>query len=44
MGGQITPNIQQQLQEYFGDAVFYNPETKKLQVNDKYVKPFLSIS
>lgn len=44
MGGQITPNIQQQLQEYFGDVVFYNPETKKLQVNDKYVKPFLSIS
>lgn len=44
MGGQITPNIQQQLQEYFGDVVFYNPGTKKLQVNDKYVKPFLSIS
>ena len=44
MGGQITPNIQQQLQEYFGDVVFYNPETKKLQVNNKYVKPFLSIS
>ena len=44
MGGQITPNIQQQLQEYFGDVVFYNPETKKLQVNDNYVKPFLSIS
>lgn len=44
MGGQITPNIQQQLQEYFGDVVFYNPEIKKLQVNDKYVKPFLSIS
>lgn len=44
MGGQITPNIQQQLQEYFGDVVFYNPETKKLQVNDRYVKPFLSIS
>lgn len=44
MGGQITPNIQQQLQEYFGDVVFYNPETKTLQVNDKYVKPFLSIS
>lgn len=44
MGGQITPNIQQQLQEYFGDVVFYNPETKKLQVNNNYVKPFLSIS
>lgn len=44
MGGQITPNIQQQLQEYFGDVVFYNTETKKLQVNNKYVKPFLSIS
>lgn len=44
MGGQITPNIQQQLQEYFGDVVFYNPETKKLQVNDRYIKPFLSIS
>lgn len=44
MGGQITPNIQQQLREYFGDVVFFNPTTKKLQVNDRYVKPFLSIS
>lgn len=44
MGGQITPNIQQQLKEYFGDIVFFNPETKKLQVRDTYMKPFLSIS
>lgn len=44
MGGQITPNIQQQIQQYFQGVVFYNPQTKKLQVNDDYIKPFLVIS
>ena len=44
IGGQITPNIQQQLNEYFQGAVFFNPETQKLQVHDSLIKPFLSIS
>lgn len=44
MGGQITPNIQQQIQNEFNGVVFYNPKTKKLQVNPDLVMPFLSIS
>lgn len=44
MGGTITPNIMQQIRNYFGDMIFFNQETKKLQVRDEYVMPFLSIS
>lgn len=42
MGGQITPNITSQIKQYFGDSVYFNPQSKQLVFTE--TKPFLSIS
>lgn len=42
MGGQITPNITSQLQQYFGDSVYFDQTDGKLKARN--TMPFLSIS